>query len=114
MECRALSIAEAMREAKRFLGIRDDMPQRPMPSYKRPAKPQCHKPTSLVGDWLSARGLSAATIAAFRVAEQVRGEKTFVIFPYMRDGDADAHGANADGAEREPRDPEHRYAREHL
>ncbi len=87
MECRALSIAEAMREAKRFLGIRDDMPQRPMPSYKRPAKPQCHKPTSLVGDWLSARGLNAATIAAFKIAEQVRSEKTFIIFPYMRDGE---------------------------
>ncbi|MFK0377833.1 toprim domain-containing protein [Pandoraea sp. NPDC090278] len=87
MECRALSIADAMREAKRFLGIRDDMPQRPMPSYKRPAKPLCHKPTSLVGDWLSARGLNDVTIADFKVAEQVRGEKTFVIFPYMRDGE---------------------------
>lgn len=40
--------AEAVREAKGFLGIRDDRPQfttRPR-AYKRPEKPKCTKPKS--------------------------------------------------------------------
>src|SRR5258707_4826014 len=35
VQCRALSISEAMREAKQFLGVRDEMPVRQAPTSKR-------------------------------------------------------------------------------
>ncbi|MDR5777359.1 MULTISPECIES: toprim domain-containing protein [unclassified Caballeronia] len=86
--CRSQSVAEAMRDAKRFLGVRDEMPARLMPSYKRPPRPQnAKRPTSAVSDWLSARGLSESTIADFKVAEIVRGDSVYVVLPYLRDGE---------------------------
>jgi twinkle protein len=86
--CRAQSVAEAMRDAKVFLGVRDDVPQRQMPTYKRPAKPSnARRPSSVVGDWLSDRGLSESTIASFRIAEQTRGETVYAVFPYLREGE---------------------------
>lgn len=86
-QCRALSISESMAEAKAFLGIRDSMPPKEKPSYKRPAKPQCHTPKSRVREWLMSRGLSEQTIAEFRIGEQVREGKTYAVFPYLRDGE---------------------------
>lgn len=86
--CRALSVADAMREAKRHLGVRDEVPPRERPTFKRPAKPPCTRPTSVVSDWLSDRGLSESTIAEFKIAEQTRGNgATYAIFPYLRDGE---------------------------
>ena len=32
-------------------------------------------------------GITDETIAAFRVAEQIRGGKTYAVFPYLRDGE---------------------------
>lgn len=87
MLCRAMSIAEAMREAKAFLGVRDDMPAREMPTYKRPTKMQRQAPKSVVGEWLSNRGLTQATIDAFRLGEQERGGQLYALFPYMREGE---------------------------
>lgn len=84
---RSLSIAEAMAEAKQHLGIRDEMPQRERPSYKRPARPQCQPPASAVQAWLTGRGLTADTIAAFKVGEMVRDGKHIAVLPYLREGD---------------------------
>jgi twinkle protein len=86
-QCRALSLAEAMREAKQFLGVRDDMPERSKPVYTRPARPQAKRPTTVIGEWLSDRGLTEQTIADFKIAEQSRGDATFAVFPYLRDGE---------------------------
>ena len=86
-QCRSLSIAEAMREAKQFLGVRDDVPTRAAPVYKRPGKPQCSRPTTIIGEWLSDRGIQEATIEAFKIAEQTRGKDTYAVFPYLRDGE---------------------------
>jgi twinkle protein len=86
-KCRALSVADAMRDAKRFMGIRDETPAREMPAYKRPAKPKCSTPKAAVSDWLSSRGLEQETILAFKVGEAARDGKTYAIFPYIREGE---------------------------
>ena len=86
-QSRMLAIAEAMREVKQFLGVRDDMPARQAPVYRRPAKPTCTRPTSIIGDWLSDRGITDKTITDFKVAEQSRGDATYAVFPYLRDGE---------------------------
>lgn len=78
---RCCSVADAMRDAKAHLGIRDEMPPRPAPTYKRPARPQCGKPKSRVLKWLLGRGLTEETIAAFKIGEQERGGKTYAVFP---------------------------------
>jgi twinkle protein len=89
--CRSLSIAEAMVEAKAYLGIRHDVPHRERPSYKRPSRPQCQTPKaaskSIVAEWLIGRGITEATIAEFKIGEQVRDGKTFAVMPYLRDGE---------------------------
>lgn len=84
---RGCSIAEAIREAKDYLGVRDSMPEREKKSFKRPAKPQCQAAKAGAALWLQSRGLTVETIAAFRIAEQKRGDKTYAVFPYLRDGE---------------------------
>jgi len=85
--CRSQSIGEAIREAKEYLGIREVMPEREKKTFKRPAKPQCQAAKAGVKEWLNGRGITDETIAAFRVAEQIRGGKTYAVFPYLRDGE---------------------------
>lgn len=85
--CRAVSVADAIRDAKAFLGVRDEMPRREAQTYKRPARPQCTTAKTVVREWLSGRGLTDATIAAFKIGEAERNGKTFAIFPYLREGE---------------------------
>jgi len=86
-QCRMLSIAQAMAEAKAYLGIRQAAMPRPKPVYQRPNRPPCHTPKSRVRDWLLSRGLSEETIGAFRIGEQQHNGKVYAIFPYLRDGE---------------------------
>lgn len=83
---RCVSVSQAMAEAKQYLGVRDTMPEREVKQFKRPAKPQCQAAKAGAAEWLMGRGLMAETIAAFRIAEQTRGDKTYAVFPYLRDG----------------------------
>jgi twinkle protein len=85
--CRGQSMAEAIKDAKQHLGIRDTMPAREEKTYKRPARPQCQTPKSKVRDWLLSRGIEERTIAAFKVGEQVRDGAVFAVLPYLRDGE---------------------------
>lgn len=85
--CRAQSMSEAMRDAKAYLGIRDDRPEAPRKAYTRPEKPKCQTPKAGVAQWLESRGITAKTIADFRIGEQLRNGKTFAVFPYLRDGE---------------------------
>lgn len=87
MAVRACSLVEAMREAKQHMGIRDELPVREKPTFKRPSKPQCATPKAGVREWLLSRGLFGPTIEEFKIAEQVRGGKTYALFPYLRDGE---------------------------
>jgi twinkle protein len=82
---RGLSVAEAIAEAKQYLGIRDTMPQKPHKAYTVPTKPKTALPTRTL-DWLTGRGLTAETIEAFKVREVSRQGQTWALFPYLRDG----------------------------
>jgi twinkle protein len=82
---RGLSVAEAMAEAKQYLGVRDTMPQRQQKTYAVPAKPKAAMPTATL-DWLTGRGLTAETIEAFKVREVRRNGEPWALFPYLRDG----------------------------
>lgn len=84
---RSQSIGEAMRDAKGFLGIHDDMPAREVKTFKRPERPSCRTPKSAVLEWLTGRGLDAATLEAFKIGEQIRDGKTYAVFPYLRNGE---------------------------
>lgn len=79
------SIGEALADAKSYLGIRDTMPEKPARSYAVPAKPKTALPTRTL-DWLTSRGLAAATIDAFKVREVQRNGHPWALFPYLRDG----------------------------
>lgn len=83
---RSLSIAQAMAEAKQYLGVRDTMPEREQKAFKRPSKPTCQTAKGSALDWLKSRALTDLTIAAFKIAEQSRDGKTYAVFPYLRDG----------------------------
>jgi twinkle protein len=85
--CRGMSVAEAVNDAKSWLGVRDVLPAPEPKTYKRPAKPACQAPKSRVREWLTSRGIEERTIAAFKVAEQMRDGKTYAVFPYLRDGE---------------------------
>jgi twinkle protein len=85
--CRGQSVAEAITEAKSWLGVRDVQPPPEPKSYKRPAKPQCQTPKSRVQQWLASRGIEDRTIAAFKIGEQLQAGKTYAVFPYLRDGE---------------------------
>lgn len=87
MSVRGLSMSAAMSEAMQYLGIRDTMPEKPAQPFKRPAKPSGQAAKAGAMEWLQKRGLTPETIAAFKIAEQLRDGKTYALFPYLRDGE---------------------------
>jgi len=87
VKVRGVSVAAAMAEAKQYLGIRDTMPEKPAQPFKRPAKPSGQAAKAGAMEWLQKRGLTLETIAAFKIAEQLRDGKTYALFPYLRDGE---------------------------
>lgn len=79
--------AEAVQEAKDFLGIRDDKPSfvtKPR-AYKLPEKPKCKKPTSELVKYFEDRGISQETLTAYRIGEQVGKHGATIVFPYFHD-----------------------------
>lgn len=85
--CRAMSMAEAIKDAKGYLGIRDDLPKQSERAWARPEKPRCQSPKGKVATWLEGRGLTLGTTQAFQIGEQLRAGKAFAVFPYQRDGE---------------------------
>lgn len=86
MAVRGCSLVEAIEDAKQRLGVRDTMPERPVKSFTTPAKPKGKLATSGTGralEWLKSRGLTAETMEAFKIVEQVRGEDVYALFPYF-------------------------------
>jgi twinkle protein len=84
---RAISLAEAMREAKQYLGIRDGAPPRERRTYRKPDRPNCRPPIAGAREWLVTRCLTVETIEAFKVGEVERDGKTYAVMPYLRDGE---------------------------
>lgn len=86
--CRCNGMAEAIREAKQYLGVRDTLPQPPAKTYRRPERQaNCVTPKAGARDWFQGRGLTAGTLAAFKIGEVMHGSKTYAVFPYLRDGE---------------------------
>lgn len=80
--------AEAVKEAKEFLGISDDMPtflpQRK--AYSRPEKPRgITNPGEEMLRWFAARGISAEVVKAFKVGQiETKQHGPVIVFPYLR------------------------------
>lgn len=86
MAVRGSTLVEAMADAKQRLGVRDTMPERPQKSYSLPEKPKGKLATTAAGralQWLQGRGLTPATIEAYKVVERVRGDAVYAVFPYF-------------------------------
>ncbi|MEH3087701.1 MAG: toprim domain-containing protein [Xylophilus ampelinus] len=81
---RGQSLAEAMVDAKAYLGVRDTMPQREAKTYRRPERPRCQAPKSRVAEWFAGRFLTPETLAAFKIGEQLRDDKAYAVFPFLR------------------------------
>lgn len=84
MAVRGVGIADALRDAKRYLGVQEQgfLGHQPK-QYSRPEKPQCVKPGGAALKYLSyERALSDATIAAY----QIGTTDDAVVFPYKRAG----------------------------
>jgi twinkle protein len=83
---RRVSIADALRQAREFLGIAAPAfagsAQR---SYRRPEKPKATRPKGAVLEYLHGRGLTDATIAAYKVAANDTDDE--IIFPFLRGGE---------------------------
>ncbi|WP_157076505.1 hypothetical protein [Castellaniella caeni] len=73
-------LADAIRDAKAYLGVRDDMPERaPRKAYTAPAKPKVRSAKGRVLSWLNSRGLTDDTVAAFRVGGTTKRAVRLVI-----------------------------------
>jgi twinkle protein len=83
---RGISIADALREARDYLGIAAPAfagsRQR---DYRRPERPTVTKPKARVLEYLHGRGLTDETIAAFRVAASPDDDE--IVFPFLRGGE---------------------------
>lgn len=86
--CKSLTVSQAMVEAKAYLGIRDAMPPKEVKQYTRPSKLKSYTaPKAGVRAWLNSRGITDATIDAFKIVEQIHNGKTIALFPYLRDSE---------------------------
>jgi twinkle protein len=82
--CRGTGLAEALTEAQQYLGVRKQSVGAPAPKqYRRPDRPTCQTPKAGALAWLTGRGLTRETLAAFKIGEQLRDGKTFAVFPFF-------------------------------
>lgn len=81
---KGISLAEAIRRAKTYLGITDPAFEgHRQKSYTRPAKPGCVAPRGEVLKYLEGRKITAEAVRAYKVA--AGKEDTEIVFPYLRD-----------------------------
>ncbi|RYF76815.1 MAG: toprim domain-containing protein [Comamonadaceae bacterium] len=83
MACRSVTMTEALKEIKGYLGVREEAPRPPEKVYRRPESPRAPAARARVAEWLKGRGLTEETIRAFKVAEQVRDGRTYAVFPFL-------------------------------
>lgn len=78
------SLFEAIKQAKDFLGVKDDARIGAQKNYQRPAKGMFKKPGQKVTDWLTLeRKLTPAAISAYKVV----AKDDYAVFPFLRDGE---------------------------
>ncbi|WP_295379593.1 toprim domain-containing protein [uncultured Pseudacidovorax sp.] len=84
MACRGCDLLATLAEIRSYLGVREVVAfKEPKREYRRPEKPRCQTPKARVHEWLHGRGLTAETLAAFKVGEQLQGGKSYAVFPYL-------------------------------
>ncbi len=80
---RRVSIADALKEARDYLGIQAPAFAGSSPrTYRRPDKPAASRPKGRVLEYLHSRGLTDPTIAAYRVAASPDDDE--IVFPFLR------------------------------
>lgn len=85
MQVRGGSLADAIREAKAYLGVQDVRLETPR-EYKRPPQKAPEAKECAALRWLKTeRGITDAAIAAYRVGASKDGRA--VVFPHYRDGE---------------------------
>lgn len=82
---RGMTIEQAMADAAGWLGIATNR-ERPQREYRRPEINGDLLEPDAVAVWLESRGITSATMSAFRVREFTRGGQKWAVFPYFRDG----------------------------
>lgn len=83
---RGTGIADALREARDYLGIvAPAFMGTARPSFRRPDRPKVTKPHGKVREYLRGRGLTDETIAAFKVAANDADDE--IVFPFLRGGE---------------------------
>ena len=88
-ECRAISMAETIQQAKNWLGIKDvEFEPRQRKHYAKAQRPDCSKPKgeSPVMAYLVGRGLRPETVGKFKIGEK----EGVMVLPYMH-GDTLKH-----------------------
>jgi twinkle protein len=81
---RRCGIADAMREAKQWAGVRDDVKFVSAPKlYRRPEHPKAKRAQGDALAWLVGRGITEQAVAEFKVA----AEGDVLLLPYLRDGE---------------------------
>ena len=84
---RGLTMVEAITDAKRQLGIREDQEtwKKPEKKHKPAAKPNCSAPHGTAKEWLYSRGISDKTMQAFKIGSYTAGGVDYVVFPFIKD-----------------------------
>jgi len=83
---RGQSLAEAMSDIKQYFNVRDEVNRPPPKKFTPPDRSLFKRASTAVIDWLRGRGITEETVAAFKVAQTVREDKTYAVFPYLKDG----------------------------
>lgn len=87
MACLGISKADAVKEARTYLGLKEDakvefIPQRR--EYKKAVPPKGYKTANgQVLEYFKSRGISEATVKAYKIAET----ESAILFPYIYEGD---------------------------
>lgn len=95
MATRGVNLTTALDEAKDWLGIRDTyVRSQGGREFNKAVKARKPDPalvetpaSSRVLAWLKNRGITEETARRFRISEKIEGKKTFIVFPYYRDGE---------------------------
>jgi twinkle protein len=82
-EARGLSLSEAVRDVKEYLGIKSPDYETVERKYSRPQKPQCTAPKNSVKEYLNGRGISDGTISTYQIGERGRD----IVFPFLRNSE---------------------------
>jgi len=83
---RSISVADALRESRDYLGIAPPAFAGSKPrEYRKPDRPPVTRPKLRVLEYLRGRGLTDETIAAFRVAASPDDDE--IVFPFLRGGE---------------------------